>query len=242
MSFQDGEGNASGYSIDLCDRIANGISRKLNRTDLQVKYIPVDAKSRFKAVAKGRIDILCGATTVTLQRRELVDFTQLTFITGGALLSLTDNKVVTIKDLQNKKVGVVKNTTTIAALEEALDVAVVNAEIVPMDSASDAIASLAQGKIDVFSSDQVVLIGLVQNSDDIEKSRFYLSPRLISLEPFALAVTRDDAEFRLVADTVLAQLYRTGQIMQIYNKWFGKLAPRMPPELEALYVLNAIPE
>ena len=70
----------------------------------------------------------------------------------------------------------------------------IEAEVIPVDSASDAVNSLLNGKIDAFSSDQVVLIGLVLTSKD--KGDFFISTELFSFEPFALAVRRNDADFR----------------------------------------------
>jgi ABC-type amino acid transport substrate-binding protein len=65
---------------------------------------------------------------------------------------------------------------------------------------------------------------------------------MFSFEPFALAVARDDADFRLVADRALSQLYRSGQIAGIYNRWFGRFAKKPPVALKALYQLHATPE
>jgi ABC-type amino acid transport substrate-binding protein len=42
-------------------------------------------------------------------------------------------------------------------------------------------------------------------------------------------------------NTVLARLYRSGQIVQIYDRWFGKLGK--PNEfIVVMYQLNALPE
>ena len=120
MSFLDGNGNPVGYSIDLCSRIVTAVKTELNKTDLSVEYLPVNAKTRFSALSDNEIDILCGSTTKTLSRGKLVDFTQLTFVTGASLLSMAGNPVNGIADLQGKKVAVVKNTTTIEVLKAAL--------------------------------------------------------------------------------------------------------------------------
>lgn len=240
MSFVDASGKPVGYSIDLCQRIATAVKTKVGASDIGVEYVPVTAADRFTALSDNKIDILCGSTTKTLSRSELVDFTQLTFVTGASLLSLGDDKIAAIADLQGKKVGVVKDTTTIDVLESALESSLTEAEVVPVESASEAVNSLLSGKIDAFSSDQVVLIGLVLTSQD--KGDFFVSTELFSFEPFALAVRRNDADFRLVADRVLSHLYRSGQITQIYRKWFGGFSKKAPAALAALYRLNATPE
>jgi hypothetical protein len=41
---------------------------------------------------------------------------------------------------------------------------------------------------------------------------------------------------------VLAQLNRSGQITPIYSKWFGKFTKKVPPLLQAMFVLNSTPE
>ena len=100
--------------------------------------------------------------------------------------------------------------------------------------------ALKNGEVDAFSSDQVVLIGLVLTSES--KGDYFVSSELFSFEPFALAVRRNDADFRLIADRVLSQLNRSGQINEIYRRWFGAFSKTRPIMLEALYQLNATPE
>lgn len=240
MSFLDGNGNPVGYSIDLCSRIVTAVKTELNKPDLSVEYVPVNAKTRFSALSDNEIDILCGSTTKTLSRGKLVDFTQLTFVTGASLLSMVGNPVNGIADLQGKKVAVVKNTTTIEVLKAALKEALTDARVVPVGSAVEGLKALQDGNVDAYSSDQVVLIGLVLTSSDPKS--FIVSSELFSFEPFALAVRRNDADFRLIADGVLSHLYRSAQIVQIYRKWFGRFSKKVPTAVEAVYLINATPE
>lgn len=240
MSFRDGEGNVVGYSIDLCDRIVEAVKKNIGRSDIAVDYIPVNAQNRFSAIQENKIDILCGATTKTLSRSELVDFTVLTFATGTSLLSKQDAPVNTLEDLKGKKVAVVKGTTTEKVLEAALKLTTTEAEVVVVDSAAQGFDKLRNGEVAAYCSDQVVLIGLLLTS---ENPRTYgVSEETFSYEPFALAIRRNDADFRLVANRVLADLYRSGQILEIYGKWFSQFSERIPSAIAAVYQINAIPE
>ena len=92
MSFIDKDNTPQGYSIDLCKRIVAGVEKKIG-SDIVIEYVPVTADQRFDALAGNKIDIMCGATTNTLSRRELVDFTQITFLTGGSYLTLKGSKI-----------------------------------------------------------------------------------------------------------------------------------------------------
>jgi ABC-type amino acid transport substrate-binding protein len=240
MSLRDRSGNPVGYSIDLCDHIAAAVKQKLGRSDITVNYVPVTAENRFTSIESAGIDILCGATTKTLDRSERVGFTQLTFVTGASLLSRNGDKVRNILGLKGKRVAVVFNTTTIEALKGALNKRLVDAEVVPVSSAAEGMALLDKGEVDAFSSDQVVLIGQVIARN--REKQYFLSEELFSFEPFALAVTRGDVDFQLVADRALSRLNRSGQIAAIYRKWFGRFGAKPPIVLKALYQLNATPE
>jgi ABC-type amino acid transport substrate-binding protein len=240
MSFLDKNNQPVGYSIELCAHIANGIKSELKNPNIATKYVPVSASNRFDALTNNSIDILCGATTKTLTRAELVDFTQLTFVTGASLLSLASSGIDTIPELQDRKVAVVKNTTTIDSLAQAIKQVDINATIVPVDSAADGIKALVSGEVDAFSSVQIVLIGLVLTHEKPEQ--FVISEGVFSFEPIALAVRRDDAEFRLIADRVLSQLNSSGNITPIYLNWFGGYIKEVSPLLEAMFILNSTPE
>ena len=241
MSFRDQFGNPVGYSIDLCDHIVAAVKQKLGRSDITVNYVPVTAENRFTSIESASIDILCGATTKTLGRSERVGFTQLTFVTGASLLSMNDAKVPNVLGLKGKRVAVVSNTTTIEVLKGALNDMLVDAEVVPVSSATEGMALLDKGEVDAFSSDQIVLIGQIIIRKNSEK-KYFLSKELFSFEPFALAVRRGDVDFQLVSDRALSQLNRSGQIVAIYRKWFGLIAEKPPIALRALYQLNATPE
>ena len=240
MSFEDQAGKPVGYSIDLCAHIASAVKKELGREHLAEIFIPVTAENRFSALETGEIDILCGATTKTLSRSERVDFTQLTFVTGASLVSRDDNIVVGIESLQGKRVAVVSNTTTIDALKRRIAEAKVDAQVVAVGSADEGMDMLDRGDVDAFSSDQVVLIGLVAGAD--ESQRYLISSELFSFEPFALAIPRDDSDFRLLADRALSKLNRTGKIWDIYAKWFSRFSKNPPKALVSLYQLNATPE
>ncbi|KPK25534.1 MAG: hypothetical protein AMJ61_11685 [Desulfobacterales bacterium SG8_35_2] len=237
MSFQDKDGKPSGYSIDICELIVDEVKNKIIG-EVAIEYTPVTASERFTALLDNRIDILCGSTTKTLSRSEIVDFTQLTFATGAAFMALKDTKI--INNFNGKKIGVVKDTTTEVALRELFKEAGINADIALLATTSEGRDLLEKGEIDAFAADQVVLIG--QALATTNPSNFTILPNLFTYEPLALAVRRNDADFRLVADRVISNLYRTKQIMPIYNKWFGEFSPKMPPLFEALIQINAIPE
>ena len=239
MSFLGDDDNPAGYSIDLCQCIVDEVEKKIG-ADVKVEYVPVTAEGRFRALGDNKIDILCGSTTKTLSRSELVDFTQLTFVTGASLMTLKDEKGRDSGGFAGKRIGVVKDTTTAVVLKQLIQETSTDAEVVLFNSAKEGIDALRKKKIDAFSSDQIVLIGIALKSPD--PMEFVIGPNAFSFEPFALAVRRNDADFRLVADRVISDLYRSKKILEIYDKWIGKFTRQRLPIFDAMIQLNATPE
>ena len=240
LAFNDSSGQAAGYSVDLCKRIATAVKDELKLADLKVTFVPLTSADRLDAIVKNKADIECGATTVTLSRAEKVDFTLMTFVTGGSLLSLASSSVNALSDAAGKSVAVVAGTTSEAALRNAITKNLIDAKVVSVASREEAMKQLDAGQVAAFASDQIVLIGQIMKAADPKK--YSLSRELFSFEPYAFVVRRDDSEFRLVANRAIAQIYRSGQIEQLYGRWFGQAGIKPSPVLSAMYALQALPE
>ena len=240
LSYENADGDPSGYSVDLCRRIAAGVKAHLSEVDIETKFVSVSSDERISAVISGKIDIECGSTTITLSRQEQVDFTIPTFVTGASILSLAESRIQGMSDLSGKKVGAVKNTTTVELLRENLQQNLIDANVVIVGSREEAMNRLNRGDIDAYASDQIVLIGQVIEATN--PKRYSLLDETFSYEPYGLVVRRNDADFRLVANKAITQIYRSGQHIQIFNKWIGRIGIRPPPILVAMYQLNTIPE
>ncbi len=240
LSYDNADGQPSGYSVDFCKRISAAVKTHLGRSDIETKFVPISSSERLSAVKNGEIDILCGSTTITMSRQKDVDFTLTTFVTGGSVLSLADSGIQSMSDLSGKKVAVVESTTTTGQLEAYLKQNLIDAETVIVVDRNEGMNRLNKGSVDAFASDQIVLIGQVIEA--LYPNRYSLMNETFSYEPYGLVVRRNDADFRLVVNTAIAQLFRSGQHIQIYNKWIGRIGIRPSPILAAMYQLNTIPE
>lgn len=240
MAFNDSSGQAAGYSVELCRRIATSVKDHLKLNDLKVSFVPLTSEDRIDAVVTNKADIECGSTTMTLSREEKVDFTLMTFVTGGSLLSLAGSGINATSDLAGKSVAVVEGTTSRSALSTYLSKNLIDAKIVSVATREEAMKQLHAKQVDAFASDQIVLIGQIIQSQDPKK--YNMSHDLFSYEPYGFMVRRNDADFRLVANRALVQIYRSGQIEQLYNRWFGQVGVRPSPVLTTMYLLQALPE
>ena len=114
------------------------------------------------------------------------------------------------------------------------------AEIVFFNTADEGVTALQEKKIDAYAADQIVLIGIVSKAKDPMK--YAIASTVFSYEPFAFALRRNDADFRLAANRAISGLYRSRKIFEIYDKWIGEFTTQRPPIFDAMVQLNTIPE
>jgi ABC-type amino acid transport substrate-binding protein len=238
FSFRNADGKAAGYSTDLCTRVATGIQEQLG-LKLDVQWVPVTLETRFDAVKSGAIDLECGITTNTLARQKQVDFSLMTWVDGANFMVREESPFKTLSDLNGKKIAVIPGTTTVGVLKEVLEKSYIKAEIVTVRSHVEGLEALGKGTADAYASDHTVLIGLALAAATSIKVR--LGERSLSYEPYGLMMRKNDQDFRQAVNTVLARLYRTGQIGQIYDRWLGKLG-KPSQFLSMMYLLNGLPE
>jgi ABC-type amino acid transport substrate-binding protein len=238
FSFPGPDRRPVGYSIDLCTQIASAIQKQLG-ISLKLNWVPVTTANRLEMVESGKVDIECGTSTTTLARQERVDFSLMTYVDGGGLLTKSDLKLGAVADLADKRIAVIPGTTTQTALEKYLKEEFVAVKIVPVKNHVDGLAAIEKGTADAFASDRGILIGLAVTSKD--PSRFSLPGILFSYEPYGFMVRRNDAAFRLAVNRALADLYRSGNIAPIYERWFGAFGKPSPAML-SMYLLNGLPE
>lgn len=227
ISFRGEDGEPDGYSVDLCRRIAAGMQRDLGLERLDLRWLEGNTPRRLAAVTNGEADLDCGTTTINLQRQRVVDFSNIVFVESGGILVSSDSGLKALPDLAGKKLGVIPQTTTETRLRATLGERLINAELVPVRDAKDGREQLEAGAIHALAGDRLVLIGQVAAAGEPE--RFSILDAEFSIDPYALAMPRNQADFRLVVNRGLAQIYRTGEIERIFARWFG--ADAAPTEL-----------
>jgi ABC-type amino acid transport substrate-binding protein len=236
-SMLDDAKQPTGYAIDICKRVVSSLQQQLGVPGLQIKWVPVTVQTRFDAVVKGDADMECGSSTVTLGRMKQVDFSYYTFIESTGILTWTEFKARTLVDLAGKKIGVLGGTTNETALRTALKDRVVNATVVTLNSRDEGLAKLEAKEIDALASDQLLLLALAPKAK--EAKNLMILDDALSMEPYAIVLPRGEATLRMEVNAAIARIYRGDAIVDIYNRWFGRIAPP-GPILRVMYSLGAL--
>lgn len=204
-----------GYTPTLCFQLAEKIGEQLELEEMNVLFEPVDTENRFDKVASGEIDLLCGAASITLKRREMVDFSDPVYV-DGTTVAVKAGGPQSLPALAGQKVGVRSGTTTLEALTNTLVAQKIDAEVVQFADHPSGLAALEGGAVSAYFADQSILMNMVLAKENPKD--FQVLPQIMTVEKHGLALARGDTEFRLAVDRGLAALYRDGVVREIFNQ------------------------
>lgn len=229
-----------GFTIDLCRIIVDDLITQLGLDELKINWLKVTAENRIDAVASGRAHMECGATTITFERQEKVDFSNLTYATGASFMRWNDEDINNIFDLAGKKVSVVAGTTTEKVVRNALETNRISARVVVVGSHAEALQQLVDRRIDAMAADQATLFGIGYKTQG--ENNLVITEDMLSFEAYALPLPRNDADFRLTVNRSLSNLYVRGDVGRSWERWFGKHNVQPTRMLLMLYRLNSFME
>ncbi len=237
------DGKVQGYSIDLCDKFVEAIKKELGMPDLKVKLVPVTSQTRLALIANGNIDMECGSTTNNLTRQKQVDYLPVTFITGTKLASKKGSGITEIEDMEGKAIALAQGTTNEKAIKRVMKEKGIKIKIVNVKDHPQGWLALTSGRVDAYATDDVLLYGLVSKSKNPDN--FQVTGRFLSYDPYGLMVPRNDSTYRRIGTVLLADMMRSGEMLEIYNKWFnpGPTNINMPisDTLKVAFEIQALP-
>jgi polar amino acid transport system substrate-binding protein/glutamate/aspartate transport system substrate-binding protein len=224
-----------GFMIALCSAIVAQLPQLVNRAGLTTTYVPVTSTTRFDAIRTGQADMLCDSSTMTIERRKLVDFSIPTFLDGAGLL--VRDRITDFKQLAGKKIGVLAGSTTQQALNATIKDSNITADVVPVPTYTEGLRQLEAGTISAYFGDRSVLLSLAQQAK--QPDQLAIADNYLTMEPYAIALPRGDEDFRLAIDTALSRIYRSGRIVDIFTNSFHQ---RPGPLVIAVYAATAYPD
>jgi glutamate/aspartate transport system substrate-binding protein len=223
FSFVPRDGKPIGYSLDLCHAIVATIAEDLGVANLAVEYVRVTPQDRIERVVSGAVDLECGATTNTAERRRRVAFSPVIFVTGTRLAVPRGSAVRGVNALEGRAVAVVRGTTNEAAMREIDRLRKLGLVFVVADGYAEALALLAERKAEALAADDVLVRGFLAETGRTKD--FRLVGELLSFEPYGIMFPRDDPALAEAVDRTLRSLAETREIVWIYDRWFVRSLP-----------------
>ncbi len=235
MSSRDASGQPVGYSVTLCSKVADALESQLSLPSLTVEWVAVSAG--YADVEQRKVDLVCAADEVTLAHRGVASFSIPVFPGGiSALVRADASKELqrtlderpqpyqplwrgTIPSaLQNRTYSALGGSAMVDALKARIASMHLTASVTPVETYEAGIAAVLERRSDVLFGERTQLLQAVQlrkGKDLRVLARHYMFSTL------ALALARNDDDFRLAVDRALSALYVDPQFGALYSTTFG---------------------
>ena len=215
-----------GFDVEIAKLIAEGIFGKGN-IDGKVEFVETPSKVRETRIEQGRVDMVVATYTINDERKQQVGFAGPYYVAGQDIMVKADDTEITgITDLNGKKVCSVQGSTSIDNVREQAPDADLS---ITFDVYSLCAEALADGRVDAVSTDNVILLGLI-NAEGGDTFKLVGNP--FTEEPYGIGVKKDDTAFRTFINDRLEEIYADGSWASAFEATVGVVedeTPEPPP-------------
>jgi glutamate/aspartate transport system substrate-binding protein len=222
LSYTLGDGKYTGYHVEICQRVIANVEKAAGRK-LEVKYQPVTSQNRIPLVQNGTVDIECGSTTNNATRLKDVAFLPTTFVEEVRIAVKANSGINAIKDLNGKNVATTTGTTSVQTLRKNERAQGIDFKEVFGKDHADSFLLLESGRAEAFVMDGAILAGNIATAKN--PADFKLVGEVLSVEPIAIMVRKDDAAFKKIGDDTVKELAKSGELAKLWDKWFMQPIP-----------------
>ncbi|MCG6137953.1 MAG: transporter substrate-binding domain-containing protein [Nostoc sp. LLA-1] len=207
LGFRDDNGNLQGLEIDLAKRLALDLLGKADAIKLQ----PVANRHRLSVVLNNKVDLAIARVTATESRARLVSFS-VPYYYDGAVIVTKDTAVRRISDLNNRKIAVINNSSTVAQVRYYMP----EAELVGVKSYQEGRSLTENNTVDAFAADASVLSGWVQ-----QYPQYRILPTKLSTEPLSVVMPKglQYDQLRRQVNEAIAQYTAEGWLKERVQHW-----------------------
>ena len=223
FSFIDPSNRPIGYSLELCEAVVDEIGVEVDDPNLKIEYVKVTSDDRIPAVLQNKIDLECGSTTANAERARQVAFSPLMFVAGTKLMVRKPSSIVTAADLKGKTVVVTKGTTNEQAMHGVDGKLGLGLNIVAAPDHEQSYQMLADGKVDAFATDDILLYGLIARHKSQDK--FRVTGDYLSYDPYGIMFRKGEPQLAAVVERTFRKLATNHDLIPLYNKWFVSRLP-----------------
>lgn len=224
FSYLDKQQRPIGYSMDLCNLVVESLKLRLKLPALEVMLRPVTAANRVSFLVNDIIDLECGSTSNTIERQKDVAYSVTTFVASASLVSKKANNIQSLQQLRERTVVSTAGTTTIKALVDMNRVQGLDMRILAGKDHADSFLLVETDRAAAFAMDNGLLHGQVASAPN--PADYVIVNTELAVEPYGIVLRKNDPEFKKIVDEAIIEVFRSGEIQQIYRKWF--LAPIAP--------------
>jgi polar amino acid transport system substrate-binding protein len=216
FSFRDDNLRLQGFDVDIVRDIAEAIFGDRER----VVYRQLNIADRLTAAGSGKVDLVVATVSITCQRRDQVDFSQVYLETGQRVLVNRGSGFTDLASLSGHRVCSSRGATGWATLQAAAP------KLIPVgvSATTDCLALIQLGQVDAVCADDTTLASMA-----VQDSRTEIVGPRITEESYGVAIKKGTPELVRFVNAVLARRAADGRWRASYEHWLMLLGPPPSP-------------
>jgi len=210
-------GKPEGFDVEIAKIITDALGIPRDK----VNFVETVSANREPFIQQGRVDMVVATYTINDKRKKVVDFAGPYYVAGQSIMVAKNNTTITGKDsLAGKKVCSVSGSTPAENIRKVAPAA----QLVLFDVYSKCADALKNGQVDAVTTDNVILLGLIDKDPDA----FKLVGGTFTREPYGIGIRKGDTAFRTFINDTLEAAYKDGRWAKAFTATVGKVEPNTP--------------
>jgi glutamate transport system substrate-binding protein len=210
-----------GFDVEIAKIIAGRLGIEPDK----ITFSEAPSAIREEVLEQDRVDMVVATYTINDRRKERISFAGPYYVAGQDLMVAADNTTITGPDSlreANARVCSVSGSTPSETIKQYVD----EANITLFDVYSKCADALRTGQVDAVTTDNVILLGLIDQS----QGAFKLVGEPFTEEPYGIGLEKGDDEFRTFINDVLEQSFEDGSWAEAWDRTAGAISGQEAPE------------
>jgi len=218
------DGEMQGFDVEIGKIIAAGLGIAPDA----ITWVEAPSAQREDVIERGDVDMVVATYTINDERRQRVSFAGPYYQAGQTLMVRSDNQDITGPESlrgSGARVCSVTGSTPSENIREFIE----ESQLVLFAAYSQCRDALRTNQVDVVTTDNVILLGYVSQSD----GAFKLVGDTFTEEPYGIGITKGDVAFCQYINETLTAAADSGAYADAWEATAGAVAQETP-ELPAL--------
>ncbi|MDR2743148.1 MAG: amino acid ABC transporter substrate-binding protein [Treponema sp.] len=210
MGFRNENNEIVGYDVDLAREAAK-------RIGVELVLQPIDWNAKEQELNTKEIDCIWNGFTITDERKQVITYSPPYLKNAQVIVVKGNSPVKTLADLKGKIIGLQAGSSSVDALDEAVELKTSVKEVIEYKDYLTALMDLDVGGADA------ILIDLAVANDNINRSGkdFRILEETLAAEQFGIGFRKgEEALMNKVWETLL-EMAKDGTVARISTQWLG---------------------
>jgi glutamate transport system substrate-binding protein len=182
------EGEVEGFDVE----VAKIIAAELGIAEDDIEFVPTPSVVREDVIEGDEVDMVVATYTINDTRKERISFAGPYYTAGQQIMVASDNDEITgPESLRENPDAQVCSVTGSTPAEQITQYLASPDQLVLFDEYSQCADSLSNGQVDAVTTDNVILLGFVSESD----GEFKLVGEQFTEEPYGIGIQKGDVAF-----------------------------------------------